>query len=569
LVSALVLALDPCEIARAGVRVEIDGIEGALEANALAMVSLTRAKDDWTAGQVQRLHQRAPAEIQRALQPFGYYQVGVESALEPNGSDWTARYRVTPGPPTIVQLVDVQILGEGASDTTFVRIARDFETLEGAPLDHAAYEGTKNALMRHAAEKGYFAAKFDTSAIVVDVPTARADVRLHLDTGTRYAFGPARLHQDVLDPKRLTGYVGFTEGEPFEYTKLVDTQSALTGVPYFSDVEVKARPDELDGRQVPIDIDLTPAKPQRYEVGAGYGTDTGVRGKVKAEFRRLNRSGHFAEFELQASQIEYSAAAQYKIPWPYPRTELLTLFGGIGHFDPAWSTSTRSLGGATLSHNRGSWRESATLDYEHERFDVADQSGASDLLVLGVGWARTRSNDRIFPTRGTRFEFGLKGAHDAVLSTATFLQSKATAKVVRGLWARQRIIVRGDLAYTIVDDIRHLPPTLRFVTGGDQTVRGYAYESLAPRDAAGRIVGGEALAVGSLEFETRFRPSFGLAAFYDIGNGLSSFDDRLFSGVGAGIRWVSPIGLLRLDGAFGISEAGDPFRVHFAFGPDL
>ena len=123
---------------------------------------------------------------------------------------------------------------------------------------------------------------------------------------------------------------------------------------------------------------------------------------------------------------------------------------------------------------------------------------------------------------------------------------------------------------TFSPDFRDLPATLRFFTGGDQTVRGFRYLELGPRDAAGESIGGRALIAGSLEVDYRFLERWAVAAFHDAGNALDSFSSlSLERGIGGGLRWLSPIGLIRLDAAFAVSRPGSPLRIHFIIGPDL
>ncbi|MBK8164834.1 MAG: outer membrane protein assembly factor [bacterium] len=559
--------------ARAGVEVELKGLDGPLKANALAALSIGRAGDEASAARVQRLHARAPDEIRLALQPFGRYAPVIRAELTRKGDegsgDWLARYEVDPGPQVMVASVDVQVLGEGAADPGFREAVAAYPLLPGAPLDHAAHEAGKRALTAHAARKGYFDAAFDSSAVLVHVGQQRADIVVRYDSGRRYRFGPVRLKQDILDDRRVIGYVRIREGEPYDVEPLLKMQNELSTGPYFAAVEVRTRNEEAEGLDVPIDVDLTPAPTQRWEVGGGYGTDTGARAKVKATWRRLNRAGHHAEAEIEASQVEYSATGKYFVPWPYPRTELLTVLAGIGRYEPRWAESWRLIGGVTLGRARGGWRETLSLAYEREDFTVAGVDGASDLVLPGLSWTRTNADDPLVPTHGARLRLDLAGAHESVLSSVSFLQAGAEAKVIRSLSPRVRVIARGALAHIVTDDVDALPPTHRFVTGGDQSVRGYAYESLGPVNANAEITGGDTLAWASLELEFRFLASLGLAVFTDAGNAWRDGFGDLAVGPGAGLRWFSPIGIVRLDGAAGLSEDGDPLRIHLAIGPDL
>ena len=110
---------------------------------------------------------------------------------------------------------------------------------------------------------------------------------------------------------------------------------------------------------------------------------------------------------------------------------------------------------------------------------------------------------------------------------------------------------------------------MRYFAGGDQSVRGYAYQALGPRDQFGHVLGGRSLLVGSVELEYRFLKKWGVAVFYDAGNAARNFSFSLKQGTGFGLRWLSPIGMVRADLAFAVSEPGRPLRLHLNIGPDL
>ena len=190
-------------------------------------------------------------------------------------------------------------------------------------------------------------------------------------------------------------------------------------------------------------------------------------------------------------------------------------------------------------------------------------------MIPGISWTRVRADDLIFPHRGYRLRVDLRGAHEALLSSTTFGEVWLEAKFIRSPATRTRILLRGTTARIFTERFGELPPTHRFVTGGDQTVRGYAFESLGPVNANGDIVGGDSLLIGSFELEYLFFSKVGLAGFVDTGNALDDFTGRLAVGAGGGLRWISPIGIVRLDLGVGLSEEGNPLRLHLAIGPDL
>ncbi|MCL7979849.1 MAG: autotransporter assembly complex protein TamA [marine benthic group bacterium] len=560
------------------VSVEIEGLEGELADNAEAVLGLKLQEgNELTPARARALHRRAPEELQLALSPFGRYDVTVQGDLVSEGSDWTARYTVDPGEPTRIERVDVVVTGEGAADSVFAAITDSLPFAPGDTLRHAPYETIKAQLQRQASNHGYFEAAFDTAQIRVDRPRHAAEVVLHFDTGPRYRFGPITVEQDVLDPRYVDGYVTARQGEPFDAALLRQAQVDLTTGPWFGRADIKLDTEEAgENLEVPVQFELTPARPQRYEVAVGYGTDTGFRGTLGAKFRRINRNAHNAEAELRVSQIETSVAGRYNIPRPFPSTSVYSLFGSYGDVSPTWSSTRVGRVGASWSHMRGPFRETVSLAWEQSSYETAVDTGKATLIGPEIAWTWVETNDRIVATKGHRLNLKLGGALDGVLSTASYLNANLDAKLIRSVGRRVRAIARGQVGYIVTDEIRDLPPTRRYVTGGDQTVRGYAFESLGPalpgetEEGDPLLIGGKALLLASAEADYEVIPSWRLAVFGDAGNALADFSDiELEYGVGAGIRWVSPIGMIRFDGAFAVSEPGTPFRVHFIIGPDL
>lgn len=553
------------------VTVRIEGVEGAVAANVRTVLEIARAADTGalTLDRAVRLHRTADADIETALEPFGYYQPRIRKTLEQDGDALVARYAIDPGSPTIVTRVDILLRGDGAEDPAFREAVEQFPLTRGDTLRHLPYETAKLALITLAADSGYLAADFDTSLIRVNREESTAEIVVHFATGPRYRFGPVAFHQEILDTSFLRTRVPFETGEPYQRQKVLELQAGLAEDPYFERVEVIPRPERAESLFVPIDVALAPRPPQAFEAGLGYGTDNGPRGRGLARLRRLNRRGHHAEAEIVGSFVEKSASVQYMVPaFGHPKG-ILTFLAGYALLNPVTSASRTYVASVRLSRPRLGWRETFSLSWQREAFRVATDSATSTLFLPGASWERTRSDSRIFPTSGLRTRLDIQGAHDGVLSSASLLRVSAGGKVVKSLGGRTRVLVRADIGRIFTSQFRRLPPTLRFFAGGDQSVRGFGYQALGPRDAKGKITGGRNLVVGSAELDFRVTPRWAVAIFTDAGNALEDFRLDLEQGVGAGIRWISPIGLVRVDGAVPISEAGSPFRVHLSIGPDL
>jgi translocation and assembly module TamA len=553
------------------VTVRIEGVEGVVAANVRMVLEIARAADTGalTLDRAVRLHRTADADIGTALEPFGYYRPRIRKTLEQDGDALVARYAIDPGPATIVTRVDIVLRGEGAEDPAFREAVEQFPLTRGDTLRHLPYQTAKLALITLAADSGYLAADFDTSLIRVNREESTAELVIHFATGPRYRFGPVTFEQEILDTSFLRTRVPFETDEPYRRDRVLELQAGLAEDPYFERVEVIPRPERAEGLRVPIDVALVPRAPQAFEAGLGYGTDNGPRGRGLARLRRLNRRGHHAEAEIVGSFIEKSASVQYMVPaFGHPKG-ILTFLAGYAILNPVTSASRTYVASVRLSRPRLGWRETFSLSWQREAFRVATDSATSTLFLPGASWERTRSDSRIFPTSGLRTRLDLQAAHDGVLSSASLLRVSAGAKLIQSLGGRTRILVRGDIGRIFTSQFRRLPPTLRFFAGGDQSVRGFGYQALGPRDPKGKITGGRNLVVGSAELDFRVTPRWAVAVFTDAGNALENFRLDLEQGVGAGIRWISPIGLIRVDGAFPISEEGAPFRVHLSIGPDL
>ena len=553
------------------VSVQLRGLDAGLETNVRAVVSLYRqAGVDLSADRAVSLFERAPGEIRRALEPFGRYSPDVRSELARNGREWVASFDVDPGPPTIVSRVDYQLTGQGASDSAFVSLGDSLRIVAGDTLRHTRYEGAKAVFFRYARNHGYFEARFDTAQIRVDRGAASAEVLFHFATGPRYRFGRITVSQDVLDSDHVDGYVTAVEGEPFDAALLRASQVALTTGPWFGRADLELDIEGAEELAVPVTFVLAPARPQRYEIAAGYGTDTGFRGTLGVRLRRINRKAHNAEAELRVSEVELSLGGRYNIPRAFPSTAVYSVFGNLGDVSPTWSSTRVIRTGLGRAQLRGRFRETASLTWEKASFEAAGVEGNSTLIVPQIEWTWMAANDRIVVDRGHRVGLTLSGALDGALSTASFFSASLTGKFIRSVGSRARFIARAEGGHIVTDDLGLLPPTRRLVVGGAQSIRGFVFESIGPGDDAELLFGGTSMLVGSLEADYEVVRSWRLAAFGDVGDAVNSFGDfDAEVGVGVGVRWASPLGLLRLDFASPLSNPAESLRVHFVFGPDL
>lgn len=557
---------------RKPVSVTVEGIEGEAGQNVRAALSLAgeaKRGNELPSWRVERLHARAREEILRALQPFGYYRPEVDAQLTEQEGEWKAVYRVAPGPAIEVTRVSVELEGPGRKDEELQKAVEGFPVETGEPLSHSLYEQGKRRLRDQASDRGYLDARYATSEIRLDLEAYRAEIVLALETGPRHRFGEVTFDQDFLIPELLSAYVPFEPGDPYDRSQLSELRDRLAGTPYFGGVEIRPRPERKEGLRVPIEVTLSPRPKRKWTLGLGFGTDTGPRGKAAVEVRRFGNRGHRGNLQTKLSQIESAVEATYEIPGGRrgPRVIALTTGYRDENIDDG---DAQTVGvGIELTRTRGGWRQSFGLAFDLDDFNIGVDSGRSELLAPRIGFSYVRADDRIVPRRGYRVTFEIRGASEDALSNASYLQGRASGKGVISFGRSWRAIGRMEVGYTQTEEFSALPPSVRFFAGGDASVRGYDFRELGPRDESGTVLGGEALVVGSLELERRVYQGWRAAVFVDAGNAMRKIDGPLETGAGIGVRWRSPIGMIRGDLAWAISRAGTPIRFHLTVGPDL
>lgn len=552
--------------------VQIKGVSGPLRDNIKAYLGIEalRQADDRTDRQIRRQHAEAAEDIRQALIPFGYYAPTLEPALESTDNGWRARYTITPGPRVTVRTVDISWTGPGADDPRLQAAREAFPLAPGDPLIHARYTQARDGLLSQARRQGYLDVTAETARVAVDTQNHTATVRLVLATGPAYRLGAVRFAGQTLDTDLLQRFVRFEPGAPYRAETLINLQDALRSSEYFNNVAIRPQREAAGpDRQVPIRIDLTPNERQRYRIGGGFGTDTGPRGQIDWALRRVNRAGHRLRATLGASAIERRVSGRYAIPGRHPATDQWFLQAERQDLFTDAQNSERLEGSLGRQWRRIGWSWQASLNLRRERFDVGPDSARVFFLIPELEASRARVDDRERPRRGYRIRWGLQGSSTGIGSETSFVQGTLRLDGVLGLGENAgRLLAKLELGTTTVEDFSRLPASLRFFAGGDTSVRGYAYQSLAPRDANGERRGGERLVVTGLEYDHPIAANWSLAAFVDTGNAITRTSDPLVSSVGLGLRWWSPIGPVRIDLARGLdADAGDRQILHLRIGP--
>ncbi|GAB02151.1 MULTISPECIES: autotransporter assembly complex family protein [Acinetobacter] len=347
-------------------------------------------------------------------------------------------------------------------------------------------------------------------------------------------------------------------------------------------------------KKIPVVVTLNADRLNSLETGLGYGTDTGAR--IRSQYRRaiVNKYGHAFDANIEVSQIRQSIDGRYSIPYKHPLNDYFNLVGGyereerddIGP-DVNLLVESAVLGGERVIKNPlGDWQHTMGVRYRLDRltkkgdvdvnelpdaFKVSGMDSEQESLLFGYELSKTNANSRLNPTKGFKQTYKVELGTESLLSDANMAILTAGWRFIYSLGENDdhQFVGRGDASYIFTDDFNKVPYNLRFFTGGDQSLRGFDYKSLSPEED-GYKIGGQALGVGSLEYNYQFKDGWRAAIFSDFGNAYDKdFNNPTEYSIGVGIRWRSPIGPIRLDVASGISNDNNPIRLHFFIGPQL
>lgn len=566
------LWLFPVPVLANQVVVKVEGDFPQLQDNADVFVGEVEGR---SADNLRRYASTAKKQVQQALKALGYYNPIIEwSVAEGEGEDALSELTLTvvPGEPVRIASREVVIEGPASDDGGFLGAIPE-SPAEGDVLNHGQYSSLRQSIQNRARVLGYFDGEFVTRKLEVDPEKRTANIVIRFRSGERYRLGEVSFAEGHgFENDLLERFVTFAPGQPFHADEIARLSRDLSNSGYFSGVDIDASPGSAENRVIPVTINLRTRPPRSVAAGVGFSTDVGPRLRGNWREHWINPMGHRRGAETELSGPRQSLSTWYELPLDPPMTDSIRLSAGYQREDIEDVESERLTFGQQWQHQLDSeWMQVASLRWEGERFRIGDgEEDTSSLLLPGLGYSKLHANSPLDPSRGYRVQFDVTGAHREVLSDADILH---VSFLVRGLYTlanKHRFLARFQMGGVATNRFDDVPPSLRFFAGGDQSVRGYGYETLSPEDEDGVAVGGRYLMVGSVEYQYEFIQNWRVAAFVDRGNAVDDLLDPLATGAGMGIRWVSPVGPLRLDIAKGLDdEFGGDWRIHFSMGPEL
>ena len=526
------------------------------------------------------LLREAQAEAREALEPFGYYSPEISVDAPRNGGDndhLTVTLTIRLGDPVRVRQSNLKIEGEGNDDQYLQTDLGAFRPQIGEVLDHTTYEASRNLITRRLAERGYLDA--DTTQRLVEVTRAEyaADIFLTWASGIRYNMGPVTFHQEQFVPGLLDKLVSWEQGSYFHQGKLDRLRQSLVALDYFSAIDITPDPERAEGREVPIDVELTLAPRSIYTVGLSYGTESGAGVRLGLERRYINSRGHKLLFDLNYAETRKTLSTIYRVPAFKWLDGWYT--GALQANDE--QTDYIDINNAKLILSRSGqineqWNVVASANALRERWRYGNASTEflTDYQYATLVYPEVRGeyvgvDDRLFPRRGVSGNLSLRGGVEGAGSDASFGQAHLNARWFLSPTDSSRLLLRGELGHTFTDELVGMPPSLRFFAGGDRSIRGYAWREVGPRILDDYAVGAKNVMTASVEYEHYLNGGpWGAAVFVDTGSAFDSKPD-LHTGIGIGARWRSPVGPVRIDVAHGLNDPDSSFQIYLNIGADL
>jgi translocation and assembly module TamA len=360
----------------------------------------------------------------------------------------------------------------------------------------------------------------------------------------------------------VTGLNRIKPGMPYREQDLEDLQNRLQRSGYFNSVFVSIAADPENADAVPVRVSVTENLERTLGFGVGYSTDLGFGVELRYEDNLTFRPGWRSNTSLKIEQKEQSART---------RLQLVPLARG---FQPVVSAevkrsdiqndetlTTRVIG--QLVNVSGTRELSLSLDFNYEWQRVEGESRDDITAVpLNLSWTRRELDDLLFPRSGYIINLQAGGALDWLLSNTSFFRLYGRGNYYYPVGTRSKLLLRGEVGAVESDSRDDIPTDYLFRTGGSQSVRGYEFGSLGVIDGDA-IVPGRYIAVASAEFMFPVSGDWFGAVFVDAGNAVDRIEDyEAKLGYGAGVRWMSPLGPLNLDVAYG--EADSTWRLHFS-----
>ena len=558
------------DVAKIAYRVIIDA-PSTLKETLERTVGLARWQryDEMTEELLDRLAREAVDEIRNAAAAEGFFSANSDIRVDRNATPVTVTVTVVPGEPTRIANVRIAVTGPATIDVplgtaAIAKLTRDWTLGKGDVFRQPAWSAAKERAVATLAASPYAAAKIANSEASIDPAQRSADLSVDIDSGPPFHFGALDISGlEKYDPSLVRNYSTIRIGEPYSETALGQFLRRLNGSGYFASVQAAIDPDPIHADDAPVKVAVIEAPTKRFEGGVGYSTD--VQYRANASYRDVNvdRKGLQLLLEGRLESKIQTGSIRFSRP-PNDASWIGTYSADAARTDiEGLVTRTASAGTRWHSVEERDERAFSATYYLDQQQPAGAPSQTAHAVYPEYEWYWRRMDDLIAPTSGWMATVHA-GAGIPGLSTRGFERVIGRYAAWIPIDRFSELQFRADAGAVLAPTRDGIPSTLLFRTGGDTTVRGYAFESLGVKKGDA-IVPGRYYAVASAEAVRWIGESWGLATFIDAGNATDSLTGIHFAlGYGIGGRVRTPLGPFRLDLAYG--QDVHRVRLHFSIG---
>ena len=547
-----------------------------------------RGSDRIDREQLQRLVRTAPAQIKTLVATDGYYSPVVSATYDREAATPVVQVKVEPGEP--VRVGEIDLVFQGFAPNPELPAERQFDVnalKAGWPLKKGAvfrqneWESAKRSILRQVVQTRYPRAQLTDSQATVDPEAHLANLRVALDSGPEMRFGELRIEGLKRYPSSIVSNLNqIHAGDYYSEAALQSYQSRLQDTGYFASVEVSADmgailTEQLDAAALtpeqnaatpmaplPLLVRVVENKRKNVSAGLGYSTNTGNRASVT--YDDLAIFGLRMKSALTLETKKQTASSNFYFPVT-PEGYNDSIGASFERSDIEGEVTAVSSIAAKRAWGTPLLERSLTLELLSETKTInGTPSSTSKSLPLTYGVTWRKLDNLLFPTKGYALNAQVGGAVAPLLTDESFVRGYLRGVMYMPLGVSSNAIFRGEAGALASRDKNGVPAVYQFRAGGDQSVRGYAYQELGVQQGDA-TTGGRYLATASAEYQYWFKPAWGAAVFYDAGNAgdtVSALHPK--SGYGLGARWKSPVGPINVDVAYG--HAVHKYRLHFSLG---
>ncbi|MEO8417547.1 MAG: autotransporter assembly complex family protein [Methylophilaceae bacterium] len=515
-----------------------------------------------------RLLKISPRAIEDLLATEGYFAPRIEQQLSDSNGVSTARFIITPGSATSIKSVDIGFTGAirqqaENSNPNPEQLRENWQLPTGVRFTQDAWSRAKRSLLSSLLLERYPTASIADSEALIDAQASSATLSLQVDSGPEFFFGDLEIEGLQRYPSRVVRNLNpIAPGTPYSQAALFKYQADLQATDYFTSTQVTAKTDTDNPAATPIVVRVVEQPAVTVGVGVGASTNTGARVQLNYKNRNLLDRGWRLDSSLKLEQRAQSLSAVTQLPVTRDGYRD-SINNHLLRLSIEGQTTTSFNNGVKRAWGPRTFEQSVGANYLVENLQVDGQRAETKKAgTLSYGITIRRLDNDIAPTKGFLFNVQVAGAPLESLSDGRFLQTYSKAQGYYPLGKSTQLI--GRLEGGVVNGGNSVPATFLFRAGGDQSVRGYAFQSLGVKEG-NAITGGRYLVTGSMEIIQWLTERWGAAAFVDFGDAAASMRElNPVYGYGLGARFKSPAGGIGVDIAYG--EATGDIRLHFNLG---